>query len=60
VNGDLLRADLKEDGDDRIGLGRLLGTLVEDVSVESRDGGDWLRLEKRVRLLRPEGANGRA
>jgi hypothetical protein len=60
VNGDLLRADLKEDADDRIGLGRLLGTLVEDVSLENRDGGDWLRLEKRVHLLRPEGAHGRA
>jgi anti-sigma regulatory factor (Ser/Thr protein kinase) len=59
VNGDLLRTDLKEEGEDRIGLGRLLGTLVNEVSVESRDGNEWLRLEKRVRLLRSEEAHGR-
>jgi anti-sigma regulatory factor (Ser/Thr protein kinase) len=59
VNGDLLRTDLKEEGEDRIGLGRLLGTLVDEVSVESRDGNEWLRLEKRVRLLRSEEAHGR-
>jgi hypothetical protein len=61
LDGRRLRADLEEEeSDERIGLGRLLGTLVETVSVEGRDDGEWLRLEKRVRVLRPEGSRGRA
>jgi len=60
LDGQRLKADLNDERDDRIALGRLLGTLVEDVAVESRADGDWLRLEKRVRLLRPEGSIGRA
>ncbi len=31
-----------------IGLGRLLGTLVDELEVEDRDSGQWLLLEKRV------------
>lgn len=31
-----------------IGLGRLLGTLVDELEVEDRDSAQWLRLEKRV------------
>jgi hypothetical protein len=54
LDGGRVRADLAEQRDDRIGLGRLLGTLVDAVSVDSRADGDWLRLEKRVHLLRPE------
>ena len=60
MDGRRLRADLDDDSDERIGLGRLLGTVVEDVGVEERSDGDWLRLEKRVRALRPEGSDGRA
>jgi hypothetical protein len=60
LDGRRLQADLDDDGEERIGLGRLLGTLVETVSVEARDDGDWLRLEKRVRVLRPEESHGRA
>lgn len=55
-----LTADLDDQSTDRIALGRLLGTLVEAVSVESRSDGDWLRLEKRVHLVRPEGPDGAA
>jgi hypothetical protein len=60
LDGRRLKADLADDREDRIALGRLLGTLVEAVSVETRDDGDWLRLEKQVRLLRPEGSHGTA
>jgi hypothetical protein len=60
MDGNRLRADLDDDSDERIGLGRLLGTLVENVGVEERQGGHWLRLEKRVHVLRPEGSHGRA
>jgi anti-sigma regulatory factor (Ser/Thr protein kinase) len=59
LNGKKLRTDLEDDREDGIGLGRLLGTLVDAVSVERRDGTDWLRLEKQVRLIRPEGSHDR-
>ena len=48
LHGDSVRADLDASGDDTIGLGRLLDTLVEDARVEERDDGDWLRLEKKI------------
>jgi hypothetical protein len=60
LDGRRLQSDLDDDSDERIGLGRLLGTLVETVSVEGRDDGDWLRLEKRVHLLLPEESRDRA
>jgi anti-sigma regulatory factor (Ser/Thr protein kinase) len=60
LNGDRLRADLANEDTEGIGLGRLLGTLVETVDVDSREGGEWLRLGKRVHLLRAEESHGRA
>ena len=57
VNGDAVRADLQETADGDLGLGRLLGTLVEDAEVQAREGGDWLRLSKRVRGIKPAGTN---
>jgi anti-sigma regulatory factor (Ser/Thr protein kinase) len=60
MDGRLLRADLEDDSEERIGLGRLLDTVVENVGVEERPDGEWLRLEKRLRALRPEGSHGRA
>jgi hypothetical protein len=48
LDGDAVRAALEDDGDDRISLGRLLDTLVENVQLQRRDDGDWLRLDKRV------------
>ena len=59
LDGAALRSDLEDEGDDRLALGRLLGTLVEDVSVESREDGDWLRLEKRVPAVRSGGSRER-
>ncbi len=57
VNGDAVRADLQNSSEGDLGLGRLLGTLVEDAGVEAREDGDWLRLSKRVRGIKPAGTN---
>jgi hypothetical protein len=60
LDGRRLRADLEEESEERIGLGRLLRTLVEDVGVQGRPDGEWLRLDKRIHVLRQEGSRGRA
>ena len=57
LNGDAVRADLQNSSEGELGLGRLLGTLVEDAGVEAREDGDWLRLSKRVRGIKPAGTN---
>ena len=57
VNGDSVRADLQNSVEGDLGLGRLLGTLVEDAGVEAREDGDWLCLSKRVRGIKPAGTN---
>jgi hypothetical protein len=48
---DDLRREREHDG---VFLGRLLETLVEDVSLGKDAGGHWLRLEKRVPRARGE------
>jgi anti-sigma regulatory factor (Ser/Thr protein kinase) len=57
LNGDTVRADLQESSEGDLGLGRLLGTLVEDAGMEAREDGEWLRLSKRVRGIKPAGTN---
>jgi hypothetical protein len=57
LNGDVVRKDLEESSDSDLGLGRLLATLVQEAGVEAREDGDWLRLSKRVRGIKPAGAN---
>jgi anti-sigma regulatory factor (Ser/Thr protein kinase) len=52
LDGEAVNAALEEDGDDRISLGRLLATLVEDVQLKRREDGDWLRLDKRMGTVR--------
>ena len=47
-----LRAALKRDGES-IGLGRLLEAVAEDVAVETRPDGDWLKLAKSVGITPP-------
>lgn len=49
-----VRADLTSGAGDGISLHRLLSTLVGSLELEQRDGGAWLRLEKRVPLRRPK------
>jgi hypothetical protein len=57
LNGGAVRADLDRASDGDLGLGRLLDTLVEDTVMEQREEGDWLRLVKQVRGIKPAGAN---
>jgi hypothetical protein len=57
LNGNAVRADLQESSEGDLGLGRLLGTLVEDAGMEAREDGEWLRLSKRVRGIKPPGTN---
>jgi anti-sigma regulatory factor (Ser/Thr protein kinase) len=57
LNGDTVRADLQQSSEGDLGLGRLLGTLVEDATIDAREDGDWLRLSKRVRGIKPAGTN---
>jgi hypothetical protein len=57
LNGNAVRADLQESSEGYLGLGRLLGTLVEDAGMEAREDGEWLRLSKRVRGIKPAGTN---
>jgi hypothetical protein len=57
LHGDIVRADLEASSRDELGLGRLLATLVEDTAVEAREDGDWVRLSKRVRGIKPAEAN---
>lgn len=47
-----LSADLERRPEEGVPMRRLLETLVHEVSVEEREGGHWLRLEKRVALAR--------
>jgi len=43
-----LSADLEGQPEDGVPMRRLLETLVHKISLEERDGGHWLQLEKRV------------
>ncbi len=47
-----LDADLERQPEEGVPMRRLLETLVQKISVEEKDGGHWLRLEKRVALAR--------
>ena len=52
LDGEAVKAALEEDGDDRISLGRLLATLVEEVQLKQRADGDGLRLDKQMGTVR--------
>jgi hypothetical protein len=52
-----LKTGLEASDGEELGLGRLLGTLVEDVQVDEREDGAWLKLAKRVRGVKPTGVN---
>jgi hypothetical protein len=58
LEGEPVRKDLAAAGDETIGLGRLLGTLVENVAVEQREDGDWLHFTKAIQ--RREGVGNHA
>ena len=52
LDGERVRRDLETESGERIGLGRLLRTVVEHVEIESGEGGEWVRLEKRVKSVK--------
>jgi anti-sigma regulatory factor (Ser/Thr protein kinase) len=52
LDGEAVKAALEEDREDRISLGRLLATLVEDVQLKRREDGEWLRLDKHMGPVR--------
>ena len=60
LDEDALRPDLEDEDGERLSLGRLLGTLVQRVSVEHRDGGAWLRLEKELTAAQAQEAGDHA
>lgn len=43
-----LSADLERQPEEGVPMRRLLETLVQEISLEERDGAHWLRLEKHV------------
>jgi hypothetical protein len=49
-----LRADLERTPEGGVSLSRLLDTLVDEIALEEREGGHWLRLDKQVPMTRPE------
>jgi hypothetical protein len=49
-----LRADLEPQAGEGVPLSRLLDTLVDEMTLEERDGGHWLRLDKQVPITHPE------
>jgi len=50
LRGDGLRAEL-EGPDDRVGLRRVLETVVDNFAAVEREGGEWIELEKRVQTV---------
>jgi hypothetical protein len=49
--GEDLRRELEREPGDDVSLRRVLDAVVDDVGLESRDGGQWVRLTKRIEAL---------
>ena len=47
-DGSILRADLEPPDEHAFGLRRVLDSTVQDVDVESRGDGDWVRFSKAI------------
>jgi hypothetical protein len=43
-----VRADLEKGGSDGLSLGRILSAVCDGVTIEDRDGAQWIELTKRV------------
>ena len=50
-DADELRKELEHEPGDGVTLRRILDAVVDEVALESRDGGEWVRLTKRVERL---------
>jgi len=46
--GDGVRKELERDGEEEVGLRRILDTLVDDVELTKGEGGDWVKLHKSI------------
>jgi hypothetical protein len=57
LHATVVRGDLESAGGEELGIGRLLSALVEDLSVEARDDGAWLRLAKHGHGVKPTEAH---
>ena len=47
-----LEKELEQDGDDAVGLRRLLETVADRVELQEQDGGQWVKLTKTVQTVR--------
>jgi hypothetical protein len=47
-----MKAELAREPENRLGLRRLLDTVVDDFSVRDADGGEWVRLTKAAQVGR--------
>jgi hypothetical protein len=50
---DGVRNELEATGGEDVGLWRILDTLVDDVELTPRDGGEWVKLTKAVEAESP-------
>lgn len=53
--GDATASELGQPADDRLGLRRLLDTVVDEVSVSEHEGGSWVSLRKGYALAGADG-----
>jgi hypothetical protein len=51
ADGDGIRAELEREPGDGVTLRRVLDAVVDGVALEHGEGGDWVRLTKRVERL---------
>jgi anti-sigma regulatory factor (Ser/Thr protein kinase) len=47
-----IRAELEEDGNDSLNLGRILSTVCDSVEITDRDGSEWVELTKRLEAMK--------
>ncbi len=47
-----LRAELERESENGVGLRRVLDTVVDEVSLATRDGGTWVELTKSVQAVK--------
>jgi hypothetical protein len=50
-HGGNLASELSQDGGDALDLHRILAAISDDVSVLERDGGEWVKLTKRIERI---------
>lgn len=51
-----VRSELESNGSDQLSIGRILRAVCDSVTVEDRDGGEWVELTKRVTRGKGQGS----